>query len=480
MRVGAIRLTTLARQGARRAAFVSRLAPAVAVWFAGVAGMVAVPAQAGRVASEIAALERTGVRVGVAAVRLPSGDLVVHHAARDVYLPASNQKLLALAAVLHGLGPDHQFATRFHLRGGRLSVEASGDPNWTTGSEHDPGAIMAEVASRLRARGVDAVRGLDLATGAFSGPARPPQWGIYDEALEYCPPTGALVLDAGCFEAVLTAPADGRVADIDIVAPPASFRVEGSIQLTADRKKGAVYGLAARGDGLRAWGALWNGVEARRVRGAFPDADSVTVRVLGACLQRAGIAVRDDAAPADVDDVYVHRSPLVLALPPMMRESSNFHAEQLVRALGAAKYGDGSCAGGSAALAKELRALVGEWPDLVLDDAAGLSRRNRVSPAFLVTVLAACAQQPWHELYQASLATGGEGTLSKRFLDSGFALRAKTGTLRDASTLSGYVDNTAGQTLAFVVFVNLQRGGKVAHADWRRAQDRIVRALAAM
>ncbi|MEZ5965699.1 MAG: D-alanyl-D-alanine carboxypeptidase/D-alanyl-D-alanine-endopeptidase [Planctomycetota bacterium] len=450
---------------------------AVAVWLVARVALVAAPAQVATVREEIAALERTGVRVGVAAVRLPSGDLLVHHAAREVFLPASNQKLLALAAVLHGLGPAHEFVTRFHLRGGALVVETSGDPNWTTGGAHDPRAILAEVAASLRGRGVDAVRAVELDTTRFPGGPRPAEWRIYDSALEYCPPTGALVLDAGCFEALLTTPAGASAADIAIVAPPAAFRVDGSIALTSDRKKGAVYGLAARGEAIRAWGALWSKVEERRVRGAFPDADSVTVRALQTCLERAGVAVRGDAAPADAECVHEHRSPLTLALLPMLHESSNFHAEQVVRALGAAKRGDGSCTGGSVAMAEELRAMVGEWPDVVLDDAAGLSRKNRVSPAFLVTVLAACAQEPWSAVYHDSLATGGEGTLEKRFLEAGFSVRAKTGTLRDASTLSGYLDTDTG-TVAFVIFVNLRRGGKVAHAQWRRAQDRIVRAIA--
>jgi len=438
------------------------------------------PAQVHRVAAEVDALRRGGVRVGVAAVRLPAGEILFEHDPRTALLPASNQKLLALAAVLHGLGPDHEFVTRFHLRGGVLVVEGTGDPNWVTGGAHDPRAIMADVAAALRAQGVAAVRDVQLDVGSFTGPPRPLQWSPYDPALDYCPPTGALALDAGCFEARLTTSADAAAAAIEVVAPPGQFAVEGAIDLTADRKKGAVYGLAARGDVIHAYGALWRRASERRVRGAFPEADAITVRALRQCLQDAGIAVRADADPADAEAVSAHRTPLALALVPMMHESSNFHAEQLARALGAAKYGDGSCAGVGAALSGELAAMVGDWPDVVLDDAAGLSRKNRVSAAFLVTVLAACAQQPWADLYRGCLATGGEGTLAKRFLDPAFELRAKTGTLRDASALSGYLQSASGGTIAFAVLLSLERGGKVAHAAWRRAQDRIVAALAAL
>ncbi len=445
-----------------------------------------VAAQRGRLQGLIDGLERTGARVGVAAVALPSGELLAEHRSREVFLPASNQKLLGLAATLHGLGAHHEFVTRFHVRGGALVIEACGDPNWTTEGAHDPRAIMREVATQLRARGIDAVQRVELLPGTLLGPNRPAGWLTYDQALSYCPPTGALVLDAGCFEALLTPARGADRAEIVIVAPPVTLVIDGAITLTADKKKGEVYGLSARDGSVRAYGALWQKAGARRVRGALPDGDVVAVRALHECLVHAGIEVRADATPSDADDVFAYRTKLLSALQPMLRESSNFHAEQLARALGAHKHGDGSCAGASQALGKELRALVGDWPDIVIDDAAGLSRKNRVSPAFLVTVLAACAAEPWGAVYADSLPSGGEGTLDKRFKDVDFGVRAKTGTLRDASALSGYVEphSAVGQhnggRIAFVVLVNVARGGRAAHAAWRDAQDRIVAAIAGL
>jgi D-alanyl-D-alanine carboxypeptidase/D-alanyl-D-alanine-endopeptidase (penicillin-binding protein 4) len=290
-----------------------------------------------------------------------------------------------------------------------------------------------------------------------------------------------LTLEAGCFEALITSSRGAARATIALVAPPVTLAIDGAITLTPDKKKGDVYGLAARDGAVRAYGALWDQAGTRRVRGALPDGDAVALRALQECLAHAGIPVRDDApAPADAEEVFAYRTPLASALLPMMRDSSNFHAEQLARALGAHKHGDGSCAGGSCAVARELRDLVGEWPDVVIDDTAGLSRGNRVSPAFVVTVLAACAAAPWAQLFCDSLPSGGEGTLDKRFKNVPFAVRAKTGTLRDACTLSGYLDQAGGARVAFAVFMNVARGGRANHGAWRDAQDRIVAALANM
>lgn len=437
-------------------------------------------AQSAQVDQAVDSLERAGARVGVVAVRVGSGELLAQHRPRELFIPASNQKLLGLAAALHGLGAEHEFVTRFALREGVLWVHACGDPNWTTGGAHDPVAILDQVAQRLRARGVTAVRDLEIDRGTLLGPARPAAWGIYDAALNFCPPTGALVLDAGCFEAEVSAVSGAARARIDVVAPPVVIPVEGSIALTADRKKGEVYGLAARGDILRAHGALWQKAGVRRVRGALPDGDAVALRALRECLARAGIGIAADAPGQDIADLYEHRTPLRSALPPLLHDSSNYHAEQLARALGAAKHGDGSCVGGSVATAKELAALVGPWPGMVIDDAAGLSRENKVSPAFVVAVLVASAEQPWGATFIEGLPTGGEGTLKRRLREGEFVVRAKTGTLRDVSALSGYIDRADGSRVAFAILVNVARGGKVAHADWRAGQDRIVAALAKM
>lgn len=435
-------------------------------------------AQGDQIASAVASLERAGARVGVVAVRLPSAEVIAQHRARELFIPASNQKLLGLAAALQGLGADHEFVTKFALRQGVLVVTACGDPNWTTGGAHDPVQILAEVAAQLRARGVTAVRDVVVDAGTLLGPSRPPRWSIYDAALNYCPPTGAMVLDAGCFEAEVAVVAGAARARIDVVAPPVPLSVEGGIAVTSDRKKGEVYGIAVRGDALRAHGALWHKAGARRVRGALPDGDAIAVRALRECLLRAGIGI-DPAAPGqDIPALHEHRSPLRDALAPLLHDSSNFHAEQVARALGAARHGDGSCAGGSRATAKELEQLVGAWPGMVIDDAAGLSRDNQVSPGFVVAVLAACAAKPWGPTFVESLPTGGEGTLRRRLRDGEFEVRAKTGTLRDVSALSGYIDRADGSRLAFSILVNVARGGKVAHAQWRAEQDKIVAALA--
>jgi D-alanyl-D-alanine carboxypeptidase/D-alanyl-D-alanine-endopeptidase (penicillin-binding protein 4) len=438
----------------------------------------ALPAQADPLAAaarEIAAVEAAGGRVSAIVVDPSDGRVLFRHRAEEALLPASNVKLATAAAALARLGADFEFATTFRLRSGWLEVEPAADPSWSAGTDHDPAAIFARVAAALRERAVVAVAGVRLLQGAFRGPGRHPDWAPYDEALPYCAPTGGLVLEAGCVEARIAAVPGEASARVEIVAPRVSMPIEGAIKLTDDRKAGSVFGLAEAGGRLRAYGALFRRAPERIARTAVRDPALVFELALVQALADGGVRVDPLAAPPDAD-VHVHRSPLRAALGPMLLDSSNFHAEQVARALGAVRDGDGSLEGGARAVAAELAALVGDWRGLCIADASGLSRENRMPAAALGALLVRALASPWGGMLAEHLPGGGEGTLRRRFGDLGGRVEAKTGTLRDALALSGFARGMGARRIVFAILVN----GKGGHGAWRRAQDALVAAAAAL
>jgi D-alanyl-D-alanine carboxypeptidase/D-alanyl-D-alanine-endopeptidase (penicillin-binding protein 4) len=117
-----------------------------------------------------------------------------------------------------------------------------------------------------------------------------------------------------------------------------------------------------------------------------------------------------------------------------------------------------------------------------LVDGSGLSRQNLLQPRAIVQLL----QHMWlHDdpavssAFYDSLPKGGEeGTLEYRFQGRAPAranVRAKTGTLSNTSSLSGYVTSERGTPIAFSVFCNHH----LADGDQARsAQDVVVNALA--
>jgi D-alanyl-D-alanine carboxypeptidase/D-alanyl-D-alanine-endopeptidase (penicillin-binding protein 4) len=85
-------------------------------------------------------------------------------------------------------------------------------------------------------------------------------------------------------------------------------------------------------------------------------------------------------------------------------------------------------------------------------------------------------KRPDFATFRASLSVPGvDGTLGGRMRGSADAKRcsAKTGTLRDVSTLAGYCTNRSGDQIAFALLMN-----NVSPPAARSSQDKIVLRLA--
>ncbi|MFY9342749.1 MAG: D-alanyl-D-alanine carboxypeptidase/D-alanyl-D-alanine-endopeptidase [Planctomycetota bacterium] len=424
----------------------------------------------------IAAAEALGARTGVMALDA-DGRVLWRHRAAEVFVPASNQKVLTAAALLSGLGPGYTFTTRFLLEGGRLVVRASGDPNWISGTAHDSGVLFAAVAAALRERGIGSVTGVELRPGTFLGPSRPASWPQDQLQTYYCAPTGPFVLEQGTFQVRLQ-PGDGEYARAELVAPAAGLPLRGKVTLVA-RGKRAVYGAQDDGDGVLLRGTFPQRGNPVTIRTAVVEPAAWYEAALGKALRDAGIAI--GAAPAAGDQVvYEHASELRLALERMLADSSNFDAEQCLRVLGD-RRADGSLAGGLAALRQELAVLVGALPaEVVFADGSGLSKQNRVTPALLVLALLRADAGPGGELLRACLPVAGRnGTLADRFRGTDLVGRvaAKTGWIRGASALSGFVTGRDQRRRAFSILMNYDPKADGKNQELKKLQEEIVAAI---
>ena len=100
-------------------------------------------------------------------------------------------------------------------------------------------------------------------------------------------------------------------------------------------------------------------------------------------------------------------------------------------------------------------------PDsLVLTDGSGLSRNDMVTAEATVQLLTYMSKHRYAQTLRDALPIAGvDGTLRNRFKGT-FAennLRAKTGSLSSAASLSGYVTTAAGENLVFSIMVNNYR-----------------------
>ncbi len=103
---------------------------------------------------------------------------------------------------------------------------------------------------------------------------------------------------------------------------------------------------------------------------------------------------------------------------------------------------------------------------LVLDNGSGLSRSERISPYTLAAMLQVAAKSRWAPELLASMPVAGhDGTLRNRLKTGPGTARLKTGTLRNAYALAGYVQDANNEVLVFVAMVNDDKiSGKAARA----------------
>ena len=106
--------------------------------------------------------------------------------------------------------------------------------------------------------------------------------------------------------------------------------------------------------------------------------------------------------------------------------------------------------------------------EVLFEEGSGLSRNNLTTPNATVTLLAFMNRHKCAGAYLEALPIAGvDGTLKNRMKGTPAAgnVRAKTGTLRWANSLSGYVTTAAGEHLLFSLMVNRYYESRPARGD---------------
>lgn len=112
------------------------------------------------------------------------------------------------------------------------------------------------------------------------------------------------------------------------------------------------------------------------------------------------------------------------------------------------------------------------FPELVLENGAGLSRRERISPHNLALLLQSAQRGPLSAEFVASLPIAGvDGTLKKRLNGSASASHAhlKTGSLEGVKAVAGYVQSGSGKQWIVVFLINHPNA-----AGGQQAQDALI------
>jgi serine-type D-Ala-D-Ala carboxypeptidase/endopeptidase (penicillin-binding protein 4) len=416
--------------------------------------------------------------VGAMVASVSRGDLLFQYNPDRLLMPASNQKLLALAVAAERLGWDFTFETRIHATApldgevlhGDLLIVGSGDPSITTGRPGAPGALDAW-ADALWTAGLRRIEGRLIGIdNAFDPVGLGAGWSWDDLQWYYASRVGALQVNENAVSLVI-GPGDhvGAPAVLVLGTRDAGLELRNQAWTAQADARAELRLLRYPGSPLlTVAGSVPLGSAPLTRRVSVDNPTIYFLRALASALEGRGIAVAGGVV--DVDDLawptvvmqpalVEHRSqPLGELALTLMKDSQNLYAETLLRTLGAGERTLATADEGRVVM-RETLATWGLAPDaMVVADASGLSRYNFVTPRVLLTVLRRMHDDPRHRAaWLEALPVGGvDGTLARRFRESAASgrVRAKTGTLSNTRALSGYVDTEAGERLAFVVLVN--------------------------
>jgi D-alanyl-D-alanine carboxypeptidase/D-alanyl-D-alanine-endopeptidase (penicillin-binding protein 4) len=402
-------------------------------------------------------------------------------------MPASNMKIVTLAAAAHAIGWDARFTTTLEASGpieagvlhGDLVVRGAGDPTINTRNGRGA-AVFATWGATLAAAGITRIDGRIIGDdNLFDDEGLGAGWAWDYLQYGYAAPIGALQYNENVVElAVIPGAAAGAPAVVTL-APGSGLSVANkAVTAPAGTPETITYRRFLDRPVLEVTGVV--PLAAADIAGSRPRAVSREVAVINPTvyfvqsLKRAlveqGIAVAGDAV--DIDDLDLQPAPGERRVidrtesPPlgeiaavMMKVSQNLYADTLLKALGVAGSGTGTVAAGRTAVAAALREWrIDDGSSLVMADGSGLSRYNYVTAELIVALLDRMYGDPRHrEAFLATLPTAGsEGTVATRLRKSraGGNARVKTGSISNVRALSGYVQTRDGEMLTFAILAN--------------------------
>jgi D-alanyl-D-alanine carboxypeptidase/D-alanyl-D-alanine-endopeptidase (penicillin-binding protein 4) len=169
--------------------------------------------------------------------------------------------------------------------------------------------------------------------------------------------------------------------------------------------------------------------------------------------------VRDGAPPAGAKPFAVFESPAAAEIVRDMNKfSNNVMARQIFLTLSAETTRLPGRYDRSARVVQSwLQARGLDFPELVIENGSGLSRRDRISPANLGRLLvAAYRSSVMPEFISSMPLVAYDGTLRRRLRFESVAGQAhiKTGSLADVRSIAGYVLDRTGRRVAVVFIVN--------------------------
>jgi serine-type D-Ala-D-Ala carboxypeptidase/endopeptidase (penicillin-binding protein 4) len=436
-------------------------------------------------------------QMGVEIFSLDRTDILYEKNAQQLLTPASSNKIITAAVALMKLGAGYHFETRVWTDGqvengvlkGNVIIAGSGDPTYS--SKFNGGDSFANFriwAANLKERNIRAISGSLLGDeGTFGESALGYGWEWNDLSHAFAAPVGALQFNDNMVMLAITPGAEpGNPAFIGASPLEDYLKISNRVVTGQERSQADIrIRTGESGETIDVWGTIpakgtviQQTVSIRYPVLYFLSALRHILSLEGITVENIGLAGKT-ADLGNLSQLWVHSSPeLSEIVKPLLKNSLNLYAETLVRALGMTFGGEGTFAKGKEIVEETLTQMGISTGAYSYADGSGLSRLNLESADSFVQLLKFMYQDKLFQTFYDSLPIAGvDGTLASRMKRTKAEdnVHAKTGSMANVSSISGYVKTIDGETLAFSIMLNGYIGSRDAVDS---IQDKLLARLA--
>jgi len=418
-----------------------------------------------------------GAISGLSVRSASTGEILYSHNGETSLTPASSLKLFTAIAALTILGSDYSFNTEIVTDGkwknkgvlkGNVYIKGGGDPTLTIKD-------IKMMAKQLRQKGIKTIDGdvigddsrYDMVRYSVDLP-----W--TDETAYYGAQISALTaspdedFDAGTIQIQITPSQKGRAPKITLIPSTDYVIIHNKAKTTEAESEESLNITRVHGENevmiegtipedkkiMKEWISIWNPTK-------------YTLALFKKEFAQQGIHVTGDyypdITPIHTQKLVLHESePLSEILIPFLKLSNNTIAEMLIKEMGKVTHNQGTWEKGLETEISTLDQLGIDVNNTVLRDGSGLSHVNSTQVNTITQLLYKAQSKEWFSYLYKALPVSGEkekltgGTLHKRMINSPLKQKvvAKTGTLTNVSTLSGFLETKSGEVVIFSIILN--------------------------
>jgi len=385
--------------------------------------------------------------------------------------PASTIKLLTTYMALEDLGPDYRWKTEAYL-GGKLN-DGLLDGDLYLKGYGDPYMVVERFwlfLRQMRQRGLLNIAGdLAIDNSYFDMPETDP--GAFDGQTfrTYNVVPDAFLVNFQAINFIFRPDPIGNRVQVIAEPSPTNLEIHNEIQLADKSCGGFQRGIAVRiSDAPEQNQVTFTGRFARGCNDYYLSrsvlrAPSYAYGVFNSLWQEMGAdlqgGVRLEQVPEDLDPfLTVDSPPLSEVVRSVNKWSNNVMARHIFLTMGAERFGPPATVDKGREAAHMYLAEGGlDFPELRLDNGAGLSRNTQISARSLGRVLLAADASLYRAEFVSSLPLSGmDGTLRRKFRNEGLTgrMHLKTGRLTDVFAVAGYLRDKSNNPYVVVTIQN--------------------------